>query len=279
MAPGGSGRRGNTNPSSHRVVASKNWVFTLNNWQEDELNQLLEKTKDGSIKRYTWQEEIGKECGTPHLQGFIEFVNKQRPKEIIKIDRIHWEKCRDINAAINYCSKDDTATGKRWTNIKKDKPLKLIKREQFYDWQKKIIDILDKEPDNRTVNWFWEPTGSVGKTQFCKYICVNYEAVYVSGKSSDVKHFIIECKENNGIYPEIIIIDVPRCSQDYINYEIIEKLKDGIFFSGKYTTGMVIMNSPHIIIFANEEPLSYKLSLDRWNIVKISNNAAGAAEC
>ena len=38
------------------------------------------------------------------------------------------------------------------------------------------------------------------------------------------------------------------------------------FFSGKYESGMVRYNKPHVIIFANCRPDIEKLSKDRWKV-------------
>ena len=46
----------------------------------------------------------------------------------------------------------------------------------------------------------------------------------------------------------------------------IEEIKNGCFASSKYESKMVIMNSPHILCFANELPDTQKLSRDRWNL-------------
>jgi len=49
----------------------------------------------------------------------------------------------------------------------------------------------------------------------------------------------------------------------------LESIKNGLFFSGKYESTQVVMNSPHLIIFANEPPDKSKMSADRWHIVRI----------
>jgi len=98
------GKSGNT----RQISPSKHWVFTLNNHTLENINEILECS---SIKRYSFQEETG-ENGTPHLQGYLEFVTKKRPKSIFKNFNAHWEKCRNIKLAIAYTQKDDTRTGK-----------------------------------------------------------------------------------------------------------------------------------------------------------------------
>lgn len=58
--------------------------------------------------------------------------------------------------------------------------------------------------------------------------------------------------------------------ENYVSYEAIESVKDGIFFSGKYESGMTIFNQPHIICFANFAPDIGKMSSDRWKIFELS---------
>uniref|UniRef100_UPI004049B2EE hypothetical protein n=7 Tax=Pseudomonadati TaxID=3379134 RepID=UPI004049B2EE len=64
--------------------------------------------------------------------------------------------------------------------------------------------------------------------------------------------------------------DIPRSQLDYLSYTGIEEVKNGCFFSSKYESEMVLYNSPHIIVFANEEPTYHKLSSDRWNVVDLN---------
>ena len=37
-----------------------------------------------------------------------------------------------------------------------------------------VVDILKTEPDERTIHWFWEPKGNVGKTTLCKWLVVKH---------------------------------------------------------------------------------------------------------
>ena len=87
-----------------------------------------------------------------------------------------------------------------------------------------------------------------------------------SGKSADMKYMIIKYYEKHTKYPETVIFDVPRSIKDYLSYAGIEEIKNGCFASSKYECDMVIMNTPHVIIFANELPEVDKLSRDRWRI-------------
>lgn len=249
-----------------QIAPAKHWTFTLNNWTVEEKDSIL-KICSNSSKKYIFQSEIG-ESGTPHLQGYIEFNNKCRPTSYGFSKRIHFEKCRNINASIDYCKKDDTSTGERWTNIRFPEPLKII--TDLRPWQLMVKKILDKEPDDRSIYWFYDEIGNIGKSVFSKYIVYHYEALVLSGKANDCKFAIIKYNENRGYYPKHIIFDIPRSNHEYVSYEALESIKNGLFFCGKYESSQVIMNSPHVVVFANQPPDKTKMSLDRWKIKKIN---------
>lgn len=262
---------GNTKASGEkepRVPASIHWCFTYNNYTQKNIEELIETFRDGSI-HYLFQEETG-ENGTPHLQGFVKFPSKSRPMEKIKDKNIHWEKCKNVNASIKYCCKEDTRTGEIYSSIPFPKPIKVLSEDQLYDWQKDIVEMVKKPADDRSIYWYWETKGGIGKTQFCKYLCVKYNAVVLSGKSSDAKYGIVKYEELNGLYPDIIIFDIPRTMNDFISYEALESIKNGLFFCGKYESAQVVMNPPHILCFSNEEPDVEKMSADRWHILHLS---------
>lgn len=255
--------------SKKQISPAIRWCFTLNNYTDDIISSIVPIFKE-FCKIAFYSKEIG-ESGTPHLQGYLEFKTKKRPLSVFSgiCDKFHFEKAKgNLKDNIEYCSKQndlEVITG----NI--PKPLKVLKTEDLYPFQKKILDIIKQEPDDRTINWFYEREGNVGKTSFSKYLCVNHNAIYLSGKATDCFYAIQQYIEHNKFAPEIVILDIPRCNIDYTSYLAIEKIKDGIFFSGKYEGGMVVFNPPHILCFSNEKPDMEKLSNDRWKIYKIKN--------
>lgn len=258
------GAEGNTNPSAKQIAPSKRWIFVLNNYGEDDISAIVPVLK--AEGQYIFQEETGK-SGTPHLQGYIEFKRKLRPLSLKLNPAIHWEKARGTRQQnIDYCSKSETRTGKQYTNMKLPKPIKTL--TSLYPWQQELIDILKQDPDDRTIYWYFEQTGNVGKSAIAKYICIHMNAIILSGKSTDMKYGIMKYMEkHDGLAPDIIIIDTPRHSAGFISYTGIEEIKNGCFFSSKYESDMCIFNSPHVVVFSNQEPDYDKMSADRW-IVK-----------
>lgn len=258
----GSKGSGNTKLNPKRASSGKRWCFTWNNYKQSDIDLLINFFKNGSNK-YIIGEEIGEDKKTPHLQGYVHFESRCRPLELKDLPKkIHWEKCKGTEEEnINYCSKD----GKYHTNLKVKKPLKILKEDQLYDWQKEIVDIVKTDPDDRSVYWFWEPNGNIGKTQLCKYICHNFGACIVEGKKND----ILFCAAENDA--DCYIFDFERSMETFISYSAIEKIKNGFYMCSKYESKPIIRNSPHIICFANFQPDLAKLSSDRWKVKKITD--------
>lgn len=254
---------GNTGtPASKQTLQYTYWCFTYNNYTLEKIEQ-IEQIFRHECNWYVFQEETG-EKGTPHLQGTICLKKKQRLTELKKLNNeIHWENTKSVAASLVYCSKAETKTGKIYTHgIEIPEPLEI---EEPYGWQKEVIDIIKTKPDKRSIYWFWEPKGNVGKTTLCKYLVVKHNALIVTGKSSDMFHAIAKNPKKR----TIIIVDVPRSAQDFINYGAIEQIKNGLIFSGKYEGSQMVFNCPHVIVFSNDTPEIEKLSLDRWKIIRI----------
>jgi hypothetical protein len=172
--------------------------------------------------------------------------------------------------------KEDSRVDGPWEfNMPKEKKPRrdLVKMEydMLNDKQKKIADWFAEPEDplwGRTIYWLWEPEGNWGKSVLATYLIDQKNAIEVSGAAKDCFCGIANCLDQKDI--DIVIFDIPRSSLDYVSYQAIEKIKDGKFFSGKYESGMVRFNRPHIICFANEMPNVEKLSQDRWKIIDLN---------
>lgn len=255
--------RGNTETRVKQSNQAAYWCFTFNNYDLESLER-IESVFKHECKWFIFQEETGTE-GTKHLQGIIALQGRgKRLTELKKIDnRIHWEPTKSVSASIAYCSKFETRTGKIYSHgIELPEQLDI---DEPYGWQTQVLDIISTKPDKRTIHWFWEPNGNVGKTTLCKYLVCKHNALMLTGKSNDMYHMISKYPNKR----KIIIIDVPRSSKEFINYGAIEQIKNGLIFSGKYEGSQIVFNCPHVICFANEEPQKEKLSNDRWNIIEI----------
>lgn len=82
---------------------SRKWIFTLNNYTENECTTLEEL----DVQRIVVGKEVG-ENGTPHLQGFIVFKSNYRLSSLKKLlPRAHWTvPVGTPDACWNYCCKE-----------------------------------------------------------------------------------------------------------------------------------------------------------------------------
>jgi hypothetical protein len=198
------------------------------------------------------------------------------PKEV------HWgdkdgKPCRGSRESnIDYCSKE---CGNIVTTFKVTKPIWV---PTIHGWQLDAARLLevDQLEDTRSIHWFWEPKGRMGKSTFCRWACCTQspeDIVIVGGKAADMKCGIVNHHKQYGQYPETVLVDVPRESFQYVQYAGLEEVRNGLFFSGKYESGMVLMNPPRMLVFANSPPEEGKLSSDRIKVHRIVQSDSGFA--
>lgn len=299
----------------------KDYVMTLNNYSDEEYNNLCTKMGDRNLVQYgVIGKEVG-EQGTPHLQMFIQFkrrVTMVAAKRLLGNNRLHMEQRRGTpQEASNYCKKDgeyveygelsvkgqrndlkrmveaelNKATeeeqldqfGSGWVQYRrhvKESTKAIINQrnkerikdsmalDQLRPWQQILYNAVQHHADPRKVLWIWDATGNKGKSYMATYLPVNMNAFVTSnGKSADVKYAY------NG--EPIVVFDFSRTQQDQINYQVIEEIKNGRYFSSKYVSEMRVFETPHVICFANFEPNRDALSRDRWLIVDLDRENPG----
>lgn len=277
IVPDSSAEEGNTEQPLPRkgkqCSPAIHWTFTWNNYKPGDIRLL--QLRLAMFGKYVFQEEIGEEKGTPHIQGYFMFNGgkKKRWTALHLPKQIHWEAARDDWDAENYAQKLDTRAGPVRTNLPKFKDYDILSDDQLDEWMLEVIRITEGPTDYRTINWIWDRTGNMKKTAFATYMCVVKGAMLVSGKGDNMKEGIVNYMEaHKGRYPEIIIVNIPRAAKDFVSYAGIEEMKDACFFSGKYHGSMVIGASrPHIICLANQPPNVEEMSKDRWNILELGS--------
>lgn len=283
------------------MVKPKNYCFTLNNYRDYEIESL----KSNPLIQYiVFGYEIAPTTQTPHLQGYIQF---KRPVSIETIKkkvnkRMHIEQARGTpEENKKYCTKDGKVeeygemvikgsnTQKlynqiiectTWLDVLKidgidrrlnyarevynNRPLEKMPEIEPRKWQKKLMKILDEEPDDRSIIWIYDKTGGAGKTYLTRYLAHNKDAfVCTPSKGQDIFYAY-----NN---QKIIIYDIPRCiDEQYVNWGTLEKLKDGIVFSGKYnSTTKFRKGNCHLVVFSNHKPPEDKFSKDRIKMMTL----------
>lgn len=261
MDPKGADMEGNTKSAPRRSNLAKYWCFTGYDMDVSKVSKLL-----GDVGYYHMGLEKCPTTGREHLQGFIQARTKIRAPEKFKELKFHWELAKGSKKQnLKYTGKE----GKVYTNI--DFVPDPLEGKTLYGFQEDILKLIEEEPDDRTIHWFWEPKGCSGKTSLVKSICINRDdVIMVDGKAADAKFMIAGMKRK----PKVVFMNLARTREDYVSYEAIESIKDGIFASTKYESAMVTMRNPHFIVFANFSPDVSKMSEDRWRIERIEEDYA-----
>ena len=264
---------GNTKPtpSKAKSVRARRWCLTWHNYTPETLATFEEYCKINCVY-YVLGKELTKK-GIKHIQGYIEFKNQKTLTSLVKT---HPQISKWIVAKGNksqnltYCSKEGDFSKK--LDFKEKLKAKLLAKYdnvKWKKWQSDILNFIETVPDDRTIYWVHEELGNIGKSYLAKYIVMKYACIIANGKKDNIfnqiKLSLDEEKE-----PKIIILDIPRYNLEYINYGCLEQLKNGMLYSGKYEGGICLFDNPHIIVFANEEPNTERMSKDRWKIINLN---------
>lgn len=144
-----------------------------------------------------------------------------------------------------------------------ERPRIDVESVELRDWQRDLATRLDGRADDRTVEFFIDNEGNTGKTFFCTYLLSKFPddvQILKPAKRDDMAHAVDETRR-------IFVIDCPRGTMEYLRYDVLEMLKDGIVFSPKYNSSTKIFpHNTHVIVFSNEAPLMDKLSRDRYKL-------------
>jgi hypothetical protein len=74
----------------------------------------------------------------------------------------------------------------------------------------------------------------------------------------DDKVFVDESKR-------IFLFNIPRGQMEYLQYSVMEQLKDRMVFSPKYQSSTKLLRFvPHVVVFCNEAPDMEKMTADRY---------------
>jgi len=260
--------------------------------------------------------------GRMHFQGFATFASPRLFKVLrgyfmaVGVDSKwgYMNRTKNEKHWATYCSKMETRVDEPWglpffhgiavppsatawrTRMDWTKNEETGNYDNVAPWMsdayKRLLQPKDKE-NVRQVSWYWSRAGNTGKSTFCydMYVLMshlNYNAdlgcaVYMSGKSADIKCGLAKVINEEKKNVHLLLIDVPRSMTSdgtdesktvYVSYSAIEEVTNGIMFAPKYDSAQITMKvSPWVVVFANCPPDRSKLSEDRWHVVCIDKDA------
>ena len=160
----------------------------------------------------------------------------------------------------------------------------FVKQKQTIDqqnvtlrpWQEELMNKIEN-PTDREVIWVRGAKGCEGKTWFQGYVESKYgwnrvvNGMDIKAKNSSICHAL-------GKRPltttDIFLFNVGKANtMDEVNYEVLEKIKDGKLLASKYDSKELRIRTPNVVIvFSNDNPKLKQLAVDRWCIFSISDN-------
>ncbi len=122
-------------------------------------------------------------------------------------------------------------------------------------WQIQCMNMITLQ-DNRQILWICDRVGGNGKSWLFRYMEATLGAFVVSGgKNADIAFMYRK--------QQYIIFDIPRSHEDFVNYGLIEKFKDGRITSTKYESKLKRVRDAKVVVFANFTPKRHMWSQDR----------------
>lgn len=212
---------------SGRVRGVRANFLTWNNYTEDDIVRLLAYAKLYCTK-WAFQEEVGLESGTRHLQGNFYFKSQVKCETLATdLKGSFWRPTANPRAADMYCLKDETRPngGRQWVHgiVIKNKAMPFyytLKDHKPWPWQQFIIDLISQPANRRAIYWIYDPVGSNGKSDLCIYLCHVMSCIMVSHLENDcacaIKNFL-GVDDNGNLLPveeqnrlNGVICDIPR---------------------------------------------------------------------
>lgn len=178
---------------------------------------------------------------------------------------------------------DDPEVLHKWSVIKEgafllrlmnqqEKNHEWVKHQKLRKWQAQLMGEMDAHgPDDRSVFWVMDAKGGSGKTWFTKYM-YKIDPTGTAWLQNGKTHDLIKIIADQAINLKLVMFDLCRSNEERINWDAIERIKNGMIMSTKYEVESIIIDSPAVVCFANFEPELKRLSLDRWRVYEIRDH-------
>lgn len=277
---------------------AKHWCFTDYTVTEERIQELIKIPHDYII----FQKEKCPENSREHYQGFISFHKRtglSKAKQLF--GNSHLEIARHIEAAIDYCAKEESRISgpwedgvrpkfgrldldvgrrtiighERWGDVLNDESLVEIVAK-YHRWARDVFEHKETKVQVQDLQQRWqldlldELAGEPSPRQVLWY----WSKEGGTGKSTFARYaaaklggLVITRGAGNDIVHayenhRIIVFDYPRSiDPQFVQWNLMEEFKNGITFSQKYNSRQKIFNTPHVVVFSNINPIDYMYKL------------------
>lgn len=136
-----------------------------------------------------------------------------------------------------------------------------------FGWQTQVAGLISSDVHHsRNIHFVVDPQGNSGKSWMCRWALTRYGGkvqVLKIGKRDDIAHAVDETKS-------VFLFDIPRGQMTFLQYCVLEMLKDQVLFSPKYESSCkMIRVCPLVIVLCNEMPDMNAMTGDRYKIINV----------
>lgn len=218
---------------------SRTWMFVINNYTDNDIQKVLTLSNDSKVRYCIVGKEIAPSTNTPHLQGYVRFVDAKTRRTVSKkIPRARLQiAVAGDEKNMKYCSKDNNLL------VETGKPSEQGKRTDLDDIKKMILDgektLIDiqfectnyqqmkmaetlykgynstkKRTHETKIIWIYGPSGS-GKSQ---WVAKKYPDAWWSGENGNW----FEGYDNQ----KVAVFDDFRA--DFCKFHVLLRLANGV---------------------------------------------------
>jgi hypothetical protein len=249
------------------------------------------------LEDFMGQLETGTETSIPHYQLAIKANSLCTKKKVLEAFEEKIEGYINVQIQFNledmknYCSKETNFISEQYSGkiykhqwqmdfLERKPQLKEVLNNPYL-WQEFVRnELLNKVPDDRTVDWIIDPVGNTGKSSFARaYVSeVPTDGILMKIDNLDrMELTLIKKIENYRMLhykdPKVIFFDFPRASDStkiISATALMEDAKSGHLettFGGKHKE--IEISDVHIIVLSNNAPDLSVLSVDRWRLWRL----------
>ena len=256
-----------------------------------------------SVDDFVGQLEIGTENAIPHYQLAISTKATCTKKKVLESleEKIEGHINVDIQFNFeemkNYCLKESRFISEEYSGkiykhqwemdfLERKPQLKKVLKDPF-EWQKFLKEqVIEKNPDDRTVDWIIDPIGNTGKSSFARAYVSNLPTDGILMKIDNLDRMELTLIKKIEDYrkkyykdPKVLFFDFPRASDStkiILATALMEDAKSGHLettFSGNHRE--IEISDVHVVVLSNNAPDLSVLSVDRWRLWRLGGQQYG----
>ena len=143
-------------------------------------------------------------------------------------------------------------------------------------WQNELMKYI--EPHDREIIWVVGKDGNEGKSWFQKYVKSVFgtrrvvSGIDIKSNSASIFQALRKCSI---VTADIFLFNIGKSMNkfDQINYDALEKMKDGEAFASKYNSQQLKIRVPNVVmVFSNSPPDFKELAKVRFRVFNVNNN-------